>query len=273
MIAVVVIGLDGWSYYWTPQDVRAYTDLHPLLRPSGAVGRLLGIVGLGLMLVMHVYTVRKRAPRALRFMGPVTFWLEFHIFCGLLGPVLVTLHTSFKFNGLISVAYWSMVIVVASGFVGRYLYVRIPRSIRGHELGRAEIDERVAELRRRFDELDLPDDATARIAAFEAASLPQSEDETTWLGLVFGEPRMRLRLIGLARALRRVVDDRRMVAERLALVRERELLLRRIVYLKKTKRLFDLWRVYHKPLAVLMAIIVAAHVAIVWYFGYAFPMR
>ena len=61
-------------------------------------------------------------------------WLEVHIFCGIVGPVLVTFHTSFKFNGIVSVAYWSMVAVVLSGFVGRYLYVRIPRSLRGIEL-------------------------------------------------------------------------------------------------------------------------------------------
>jgi uncharacterized membrane protein SirB2 len=126
----VLFGLGGWQYYWSPQDVRAYTDLHPLLRPSGLVGNLLGVAGVSLMVVMHVYTLRKKA-RWMSRLGSPTIWLEFHIFCGVLGPVLITLHTSFKFNGLISVAYWSMVIVVLSGFVGRYLYVRIPRSIRG----------------------------------------------------------------------------------------------------------------------------------------------
>ena len=125
----VIVGLGGWRYYFAPHDLRAYTDLHPLLRPSGVVANLLGITGLSLMLVMHGYTLRKRL-RVMRTIGSLTTWLEFHIFCGVFGPVLITLHTSFKFNGLVSVAYWSMVIVVASGFVGRYLYVMIPRSIR-----------------------------------------------------------------------------------------------------------------------------------------------
>jgi type IV secretory pathway VirB2 component (pilin) len=31
--------------------------------------------------------------------------------------------------------------------------------------------------------------------------------------------------------------------------------------------------VYHKPLAVLVGIIVVVHVGIAWYFGYAYPMR
>jgi hypothetical protein len=72
------------------------------------------------------------------------------------------------------------------------------------------------------------------------------------MGLLIGEPRLRLRLLALSRQLHRVVGDHRLVSEQLRLLAERDLLLRRIVYLKKTKRLFDLWRVYHKPLAVLM---------------------
>ena len=269
---VVVVGLDGWRYYWTPQDVRAYTDLHPTLRPSGTVGHVLGITGLSLMVVMHVYSLRRRV-RWMSRLGPINVWLEFHIFCGFFGPVLVTLHTSFKFNGLVSVAFWSMLIVVASGFVGRYLYVRIPRSIRGHELSHAEIEAKAAEMRQRFDEIELPPEMAERIAAFEAASVPASEDDTTWMGLLIGEPRLRLRLLALSRQLHRVVGDHRLVSEQLRLLAERDLLLRRIAYLKKTKRLFDLWRVYHKPLAVLMGIIVVVHVGIAWYFGYAYPMR
>lgn len=271
-VLVVVVGLDGWRYYWTPLDVRAYTDLHPLLRPSGTVGHVMGITGLSLMVVMHLYSLRKRV-RWMTRLGPINTWLEAHIFCGFFGPVLVTLHTSFKFNGLISVAFWSMVIVVASGFVGRYLYVRIPRSIRGHELGRAELDAKADELRQRFSELELPPEMATRIAAFEAASVPQSEDDTNWMGLLIGEPRLRLRLYSLSRELRRLVADHRLVSEQLSLLAERDLLLRRIAYLKKTKRLFDLWRVYHKPLAVLMGVIVVVHVGIAWYFGYAFPVR
>ena len=269
---IVLVGLGGWQYYWTPQDVRAYTDLHPLLRPSGKVGHLLGISGLTLMIVMHAYSLRKRV-RWLGRLGPLNIWLEFHIFCGFFGPVLVTLHTSFKFNGLISVAFWSMVIVVASGFVGRYLYVRIPRSLRGHELSHAELEAKVGEMRRHIAGLELPPAMAERIAAFEKSSVPHSEDDTTWFGLLFGELRLRLRLLALSRHLQRAVGDRRLVSEQVALLAERDLLLRRIAYLKKTKRLFDLWRVYHKPLAVLMGLIVVVHVGIAWYFGYAFPVR
>ncbi len=267
--AVVVGGLGGWRYYWTPLDVRAYTDLHPLLRPSGSVGRWLGIVGLCLMLVMHFYSLRKRV-RWLAWTGPVTFWLEFHIFCGFLGPVLISLHTSFKFNGLISVAYWSMLIVVGSGFVGRYLYVRIPRSIRGREMDRQETADRAEQLKQDLVESGLDPKTLLAIEEFERKHLPRSEQDTTWLGLLFGELAFRARLIGMSRRLGRDDLDGDLAKRSLGLFAAHAILLRRIAYLKKTKRLFDLWRIYHKPLAVLMAVIVTLHVAVVWYFGYAF---
>ena len=164
----VFFGLGGWRYYWAPQDVRAYTDLHRLLRPSGPVGNLLGIAGVTLMTIMHLYTLRKKA-RWMSRLGSISTWLEFHIFCGVLGPVLITLHTSFKFNGLISVAYWSMVVVVLSGFVGRYLYVRIPRSIRGIELTDAELITRAAEATRRLTSSDLPPAVAEMVRAFETS--------------------------------------------------------------------------------------------------------
>jgi hypothetical protein len=269
--AVILLGLGGARYYFSPLDARAYTDLHPLLRPSGVVGNLLGIGGLSLMVVMHVYTLRKH----LGFMGrwgSLTTWLEFHIFCGFFGPVLITLHTSFKFNGLVSVAYWSMLAVVASGFVGRYLYVMIPRSIRGRELDGEELAARAAELKARVVDAGLANDVVDRIHAFETAVVPASAADTTWSGLALGELTAKLRLARLRGYARRHSADRRLVDDALATIAERAQLLRRIAYLKKTRRLFDLWRVYHKPLAIVMALIVVLHVATVAYLGYAWAL-
>lgn len=272
MAAVVVLGMGGWRYYTAPLDVRAYTDLHPLLRPSGAVGVPLGIAGLLLMSVMHLYTLRKRFP-SLAWMGPLPFWLEFHIYCGIVGPFLITLHTSFKFNGIISVAFWSMLIVVGSGFVGRYLYVHIPRSIRGRELTREELDARAAELWQELGQRPVPQQLLSRLERFEAHSVTDPEAPVGWLGLFGGELLLRIRLVVLGLTSRRASRDRVLVDRVLTLTAERAILLRRIAYLKKTRRLFDLWRVYHKPLAVLMGLIVIVHVALVAYLGYAVSLR
>jgi hypothetical protein len=267
--AVILYGLGGGRYYTTPLRVRGYEPAHRLLRPSGTVGRSLGIAGVVLMSAMQLYTVKKRKPRG-GLPGSLPFWLEFHIFCGILGPVLITFHTSFKFNGIVSVAYWSMVLVVASGFVGRYLYVRIPKSIRGTELTLDELGEQSRELRQAVLEYHLPEALVRHIEDFEASELPAWAQKPTWRGLLFGEISLRLHFAALRRAARHAGIDREVLHAVLAVVRDRAVLLRRIAYLRRTKKLFDLWHVLHKPLAYLMLVIVVLHVATALYFGYAY---
>ncbi len=141
----LLVGLDGWGYYRAPLSERSFMAANRWLRPSAPVGHLLGIGGFLMMLVPVAYSIRKKVKR-FRDAGRIQTWLEVHIFSGIVGPALITFHTSFKFNGLVSVAYWSMVTVVLSGFVGRYLYVRIPKSIRGQELTQSELDARALAL-------------------------------------------------------------------------------------------------------------------------------
>ncbi len=47
---------------------------------------------------------------------------------------MVLLHTSWKFNGLAGIVTLLTIIIVVSGFVGRYIYTRIPRTLEGVEL-------------------------------------------------------------------------------------------------------------------------------------------
>ena len=66
---------------------------------SDMFGHGLGIIGFVLMLMTEtLYSLRKRM-RTVRF-GRMSLWLRFHIFTGLVGPYMVLLHTSWKFNGL-----------------------------------------------------------------------------------------------------------------------------------------------------------------------------
>jgi hypothetical protein len=96
-------------------------------------GHTLGILGFFLMILTEtVYSLRKRT-RSARW-GKMSEWLEFHIFTGLVGPYMVFLHTSWKFNGLAGAVTLMTVIVVISGFIGRYIYTRIPRTADGIEL-------------------------------------------------------------------------------------------------------------------------------------------
>lgn len=109
-------------------------------------GHSIGILGFTLMLLTEtLYSLRKRSLSA-RW-GRLSTWLRVHIFTGLVGPYMVLLHSSWKFNGLAGMLMLFTVIIVISGFIGRYIYTAIPRTADGMEL-EAET------LRRYMGELD-----------------------------------------------------------------------------------------------------------------------
>lgn len=84
---------------------------------------LFGWLGFGIMCTTNPYILRKR----LSFMknwGKLSGWLEFHIFCGILGPILIIFHSNFKVQGLVSISFWSMIICSSSGIIGRYFYIQ-----------------------------------------------------------------------------------------------------------------------------------------------------
>ena len=270
---LVLFGLGGWGYYTTPLRVRAYAAAHRDLRPAGPVGRSLGVAGAAIMFGGTLAYVARKRLRVLSNAGSTKAWLEAHIFCGLVGPALVTLHTSFRFNGIVSVAYWSMLGVVASGFVGRYLYVRIPRTIRGVEMDRRAIEERASELRRELADLTVPVKLLARIEQLEREILP-SEGEPHGAGsLLLGGLAVRRKTREIEREIRAAGLNPERLREALHAEAERIQLLRRAAVLDRTRRLFALWHVFHKPFVWVLAAVFVLHVGVAVYFGYAAGAR
>lgn len=132
---VLRLALDGLPYYTTPLAERPRHELYWTLKPGGSRGLVYGVTGTAMMLLMLLYSLRKRA-RFLRRWGPVRVWLDLHIYLGVMGPLLVILHTSFKVQGLVALSFWSMIAVAASGVLGRYLYSQVLRHRSGEALER-----------------------------------------------------------------------------------------------------------------------------------------
>jgi hypothetical protein len=123
LAGMVITGLYG-GVYLTTRKIPAASELF---------GHAIGIFGFILMLMTEVlYSLRKRTRSA--SWGKMASWLQFHIFTGLVGPYMVLLHTSWKFNGLAGVTTLFTLIIVVSGFIGRYIYTRIPRTLDGLEI-------------------------------------------------------------------------------------------------------------------------------------------
>lgn len=97
-------------------------------------GGVLGVSAALLMLVPLAYLVIKRIPPLKKWVtGRVSMktLLAWHIYAGILGPTLALLHTGHKFVSPLGIALTSMVlVVVVSGFVGRYLMSRFSQEVR-----------------------------------------------------------------------------------------------------------------------------------------------
>jgi len=126
-----------WAFLAGILITGAYGTVTFITREIPAAGELfghvLGILGFILMLMTEIlYSLRKRTRSA--SWGRMSSWLQFHIFTGLVGPYMVLLHTSWKFNGIAGVTTLFTLIIVVSGFIGRYIYTRIPRTLDGLEI-------------------------------------------------------------------------------------------------------------------------------------------
>jgi hypothetical protein len=134
---ILITGLYGLILFFT-REVPPARELF---------GHSLGIVGFIFMLMTEtLYSLRKRS-RSVR-LGRMATWLQLHIFTGLVGPFMVLLHTSWKFNGLAGITTLFTVIIVISGFIGRYIFTRIPRTLDGLEIEGTLTQETLKQSRR-----------------------------------------------------------------------------------------------------------------------------
>lgn len=131
--------------------------VHRSPRFAGSLeGGILGVAGALLMLVPLAYATVKRVrplKRGITRRVPLRTLLAWHIYAGILGPLLGLLHTGHKFESPIGIALTAlMLIIVLSGFIGRYLLVQTSQEVREKRetLSRlqAEYDKIAAELSR-----------------------------------------------------------------------------------------------------------------------------
>ncbi len=260
----------GAPYYLASPAERAFSELHDLFAPAGVVGHSLGYAGT-LMMVVGVagYMIRKRV-RALGRLGRLSTWLRGHIFLCTLGPFLVLLHTSFKIGGIVSIAFWSMVLVVASGVLGRYVYARLPRTLDGRLQGLEAVRARQAALHRQLEEIrGVPADA---LEALFAPSRPVPRRTISALRDALSHD---LNARRRARRARRVLAkhgvSRSARARAMTLLREESATEMQLRLLLPFQRLFRHWHTFHLPLAIVMLLVVIVHVGVAVAFGYGWP--
>jgi hypothetical protein len=268
IVVTAILAYKGVSYYSTSIEERFYHPDHDQFKPSGIYGHGLGIVGT-LLIVSGVamYIVRKRW-KALARLGRLKYWLEFHIFLCSLGPVMILFHTAFKFGGIVSIAFWSMVAVVVSGIIGRYIYVQIPRTIEGRALSLSEVKAlkiNLGELLR--DTYQLPPETYETIVvAVNAPVLKYDRNLLSGIISKFFEDRQAVNSIRIS--LKKKGLPAQDIARLIKLINGEIGLNNRIARLQTMHKLFRYWHVAHLPFALIMLVIVLLHTGITLALGY-----
>jgi hypothetical protein len=194
----------------------------------------MGWLGCGSMLVMQLYSVRRRV-RALRHLGALRSWLDAHIFLGLQGFVLVAYHSigASPSASLAAINFALVAVVVTTGLIGRYLYSLLPRA-------------------RASDVL-----AYAELGPSAIAPLPECRGLCDLIGLDLERRRV----------LRELRRDPSLPADRARELGRSITLALRISALEVAERWFSRWTLLHRPLALLLLATTTLHVLA--HFAYA----
>lgn len=266
VIVFVLLLIQGVSYYSTPPNERFYHERHEILKPSGVVGHGIGIAGsLALIIGVFSYMSRKRIRRLSRI-GYLKYWLELHIFLCSLGPVLILFHTSLKFGGIVAISFWSMVAVVISGIIGRFIYIQIPRTIEGREMSLNEINNSKTELGQRLNDLYGVDENILDL--LKKSSVMKIRDERKRMNF-FSRIRSDRGLMSEIRLnLKSQKLSRKNYRQSIKLIKNEIVLNRRIEWLVSMQNLLRYWHIAHLPFALIMLVIMIIHIIIAFTFGY-----
>jgi hypothetical protein len=280
LAVVLVIAGYGFNYYTLSAAQRPFSPKHQLLRPSGTIGIKLGMVGVLMFFLIYLYPLRKKWGWLGR-QGNSRHWLDFHIVLGTAAPIIIAFHSSFKFGNIAGMAFWSMLMVTLSGFVGRYLYSHIPRSLNAAELSMKEIKEKEEALRRELEEqrrtFGFTVDALAELPSpAEVARTPIMASLLSMFLIDFKRPfkasLVRLRAAGFGAwvfSCFGLFSTRDQKLERAIRVAQKQASLSQsIVFLSRTQRIFQLWHVIHRPFSYAFAILAIIHISLALFMGY-----
>lgn len=240
--------------------------------PRSNFGFYLGVVGSVMMLALLLYPLRKHV-RLMQRWGALKHWFRWHMIMGIVGPGLILFHSTFHLRSLnATVALVSMVIVVISGVIGRFVYTKIHYGLYGSratlEKVQQEFFHHSSDVKSR---LHFVPQVETWLASFDhEANKTDRSFVTMWWHAFALSWKRRFYEARCARALRRALTGRRRPefprgpSEAIHLVsrylREAE----RVAEFTTYERLFSLWHILHIPLIYLLAASTIFHIIAVY---------
>jgi hypothetical protein len=237
------------------------------------------VFGLSLFALIFLYALRKKWPW-LASLGNSRHWFNYHVLMGMVAPVVIAFHAAFRFRGLAGIAYWIMLAVAVSGFVGRYIYGQIPRSRNAAELSLQESKQLQERLMAKLttQRLVRPVDL-ARL--FQLPSAKYVDQESTiralctllWIDCKrpFRVAKVRRGALGWGGklfTLGGLLSSRKPALEYvIEVAREQAAISKKLLFLGKSQKVFQLWHVVHRPFSYSFAVLAVIHVVVSVLFG------
>ncbi|MEQ1800773.1 MAG: transcriptional regulator [Gammaproteobacteria bacterium] len=251
---------------WLGRDQRA-------IHAEYGLGYALGITGGSLMLILLLYSVRKRVRWLARF-GETRHWFRTHMMLGIVGPVLILYHCNFALGDLNSkVALYCTLLVAGSGVLGRYFYAGIHHGLYG---SKATLQEMVGALEKSMPgghASALIQPIREELAALDRRVLAPSATFTdsiirhvaiSWqTRRIYSRLMSRTRRALITRAMTSPVVDQhadRLEATIRKFLREHLSQVRHVARFNSFERLFSLWHVVHVPFFLMMILSGLFHV-------------
>jgi hypothetical protein len=249
------------------------------LSAEQGLGYALGIVGGSMMLLLLIYPLRKRFSRSALFIFSTKNWFKLHMILGVLGPLFILYHCNFGLGSTNSnVALASMLLMVTSGLIGRFIYGKIHYGLYGSKVQLKELQNHRLLMQQQLEAdqethfIKVEEAIHNRLRAFESsvlapkgflatllnvATLGLSTRISYWLlisGLRKGQ-KQNPRFLELSRAEKKyhLNPVKQHIASYLATIR-------RIAGLSFYERLFSFWHMLHLPIFFMLIITGLVHV-------------
>ena len=229
-------------------------------RPGNDLTVYCGYIGTSLMGVAAIYPIWRRI-RFFRYIASNTMWFDFHLMAGTVGPMFICLHSAFKLDNWVAAAFWSMVIVVISGFIGRYLYTQVPDLLDGRVLEELDHERALARLRRNHPYGAAEADALLGAHRQKAEYIAHRAGIVrTLFWILMEDLRRPFRWMSRRSIFKRTGVPKRVARELSNRVGRMMIIDRRRVIVPRAQLLLHSWKKVHVPFTLIMVMISIVHI-------------
>jgi hypothetical protein len=258
----------GFRWLWIALALCAVSIAGYLLidqqpRPNGGTwyGYTLGTIGFGLIIWLSLLGVRKRRinPGA----WSLKAWTSAHVYLGLSLIVIGTLHTGFQIGlNVHTLAYVLMLLVIATGIYGVYVYATLPASLSANrkEMTRAQMLDALTAIDRQLESAAQP------LGRAEADLVIAALGQDVFFGGALARLTGRYPGCATARALGGIGTGSEATVRVTALLEKRSEQLAQIRRALRIRAMLEIWLFIHIPLTIALIAALTAHVISVFFY-------